>query len=137
MKTCRHLTLAVALAQAAAGATARECWTLGKLTGQSALSSTGFAFNPDRYATPITLCFEDNRRGTVSGDDTPFVQLSPSTLVGASRAGELEQVEVFQLDRAHGRVSFTRSRIGSSSLMSGIPDVIGVYTGTATPLATP
>jgi len=114
-------------------ALAKECWALSGLKGQMAASALKYSFQEDKFSTPMILCF-DGERGSVSGDDTPFMKFGESTLGGWVKNDGLELFEVFQIDRANGKVFFTKSRIGTSSVLPGGTDVISAFVGTATRL---
>ena len=114
-------------------ALANECWALSGLKGQMAASAVQYAFQEDKFSTPMILCF-DGERGSVSGDDTPFMKFGDSTLGGWVKNDGLELFEVFQIDRANGKVFFTKSRIGTSSVLPGGTDIVSAFVGTATRL---
>ena len=82
----------------------------------------------------MILCFNDDDSGSVTGDDTAFVKFGASTLVGIAQNKGIELVETYQLDRAAGKVLFTKSRIGTATVLPSMPDVIGAFVGTATRL---
>jgi len=114
-------------------ASAKECWALSGLKGQMAASAVEYKFEADKFSTPMILCF-DGERGSVSGDDTPFIKFGDSTLSGWVKNDGLELFEVFQIDRVNGKVFFTKSRIGTSSVLPGGTDVVSAFVGTATRL---
>lgn len=114
-------------------ALSKECWALSGLKGQMAASAAEYKFQPDKFSTPMILCF-DGERGSVSGDDTPFMKFGESTLGGWVKNDGLELFEVFQVDRANGKVFFTKTRIGTSSVLPGGTDIVSVFVGTATRL---
>jgi hypothetical protein len=109
---------------------AKECWALSGLKGQMATSAFKYAFQEDKFSNPMFLCFDGNG-GSVSGDNTPFMKFGESTLGGWVKNDGLELFEVFQIDRANGKVFFTKSRIGTSFVFPGVADVIGAFVGTA------
>ena len=98
-----------------------------------AASAVDYKFEADKFSTPMILCF-DGEHGSVSGDDTQFVKFGDSTLGGWVKNDGLELFEVFQIDRTNGKVFFTKSRIGTSSVLPGATDVVSAFVGTATHL---
>lgn len=109
---------------------AKECWALSALKGQMAASALEYRFQADKFSMPMILCF-DGERGSVSGDDTPFMKFGDSTLGGWVKNGDLELFEVYQIDRANGKVFFVKSRIGTAALLPGGTDVVSAFVGTA------
>jgi len=130
----RLIAVAV-LALAAQYASAKECWALTDLKGQIAASSDKYVFQPDNFSNPMVLCFNDETTGTVSGDDTHFVRFGTSTLIGLAANKGVELVEAYQVDRANGKVLFTKSRIGTATVMPGGPDLLGAFVGKAVRLS--
>ena len=126
-----RLIAAAALALVAQHASAKECWALTDLKGQIAVSSDKYVFQPDKFSNPMVLCFNDEKTGTVSGDDTRFVRFGVSTLVGWAENKDIELVEAYQIDRVNGKVLFTKSRIGTASVIPGGPDLVGAFIGKA------
>jgi hypothetical protein len=114
---------------------AKECWALSQWRGQSANSVDNYVFGPDKFLNPMVLCFNDGGTGTVSGDDTKFVQFGTSTLVGLVQNRGLELVETYQIDRVNERALFTKSRIGTATLMPSGPDIAAAFVGKATKLS--
>lgn len=114
-------------------AMAKDCWALSGLRGQIAPSIEGYAFSEDQFSSPMILCFEGDR-GSVSGDDTPFMKFGDSTLAGWVQNDHLELFEVFQIDRENGKVLFTKSRVGTRSVLPGGTDIVGAFVGSATKL---
>ena len=123
------------LALATQCASAKECWALTQLKGQMANSIDKYAFDADKFSNPMVLCFNDEKSGAVSGDDTPFVRFGTSTLVGWVNNGGIELVETYQIDRATGRVLFTKSRIGTATVLPGAPDIVAAFVGSAVKLS--
>ncbi|WP_157719521.1 hypothetical protein [Pseudomonas oryzae] len=112
---------------------AKECWALTDLKGQIAPSTNGYAFQSDGFSNPMVLCFDEDK-GSVSGDDTQLTRFGKSTLAGWGANKDIELFEVYQIDRVNGKVLFTKSRIGTSSLIPGAPDLVGAFVGKATRL---
>ena len=129
------LIVAAVLALAAQQATAKECWALTELRGQIAASPDKYVFQSDKFSNPMVLCFNDEKTGTVSGDDTKFVRFGRSTLVGWAENKGIELVESYQIDRINGRVLFTKSRIGTATVIPGGPDIAGAFVGKAARLS--
>ena len=127
--------VAAVLALVAQGATAKEYWALTELQGQIAASPDKYVFQSDRFSNPMVLCFNDETAGTVSGDDTRFVRFGTSTLVGWAQNKGIELVESYQIDRVNGRVLFTKSRIGTATVIPGGPDIAGAFVGKAVRLS--
>ena len=125
------LIVATVLALAAQHATAKECWALTDFKGQTAASPDKYVFQSDTFSNPMVLCFNDEKTGTVSGDDTKFVRFGKSTLVGWAQNKGIELVESYQIDRPNGRVLFTKSRIGTATVIPGGPDIAGAFVGKA------
>jgi len=90
----------------------------------------GYAFHADTFSNPMILCF-DGTTGSVSGDDTQFTMFGTSPLAGWAQNKGAELFEVYQVDRTTGKVLFTKTRIGSKSLLPGLPDIIGSFVGDA------
>ena len=111
-------------------ADAKECWSLSNMKGQSAVSSEGYAFHADTFSNPMILCF-DGTTSSVSGDDTQFTMFGTSPLAGWAQNKGAELFEGYQVDRTTGKVLFTKTRIGSKSLLPGLPDIIGSFVGDA------
>jgi hypothetical protein len=115
-----------------ASAEDKECWSLTGVKGVAAYSKDNYAFSQDGYSDPMLLCFESSTQtGSVTGDDTRFFMLGPSTLVGYATNRGIELAEVYQIDRERGKVLFTKSRIGTASLLPGMPDIVGAFVGKA------
>jgi len=112
-------------------ASAKECWALTQVKGQMANSIGKYKFEADKFSDPMVLCFNDEKSGTVSGDDTTFVRFGVSTLVGWVKNGEIELVEAYQIDRTLGKVLFTKSRIGTAAVLPGAPDIVAAFVGNA------
>ena len=127
------LLISLALLILSSQALANECWALSGLKGQMAASAVNYEFHQDQFSTPMILCF-DGDRGSVSGDDTHFMKFGDSTLGGWVQNNGLELFEVFQIDRSNGKVFFTKTRIGTSSVLPGGTDVVSAFVGTATRL---
>lgn len=100
------------------------------MKGQAAFSPA-YIFEADAISNPRVLCFGE-KTGHVSGDDTPLFKFGSSTLVGVATNKGIELVEVYQIDRKNGKVSFTKSRIGTTTVITGFPDVVSAFTGNAT-----
>lgn len=120
---------ALVVAQPAAS---KECWALTEMKGQTAFSAT-YTFKADGFSSPMLLCF-DTGTGSVSGDDTQLFRFSNSTLAGLAVNKGIELFEVYQIDRENGKVLFTKSRIGTKTVIPGFPNVVGAFIGTATRL---
>ena len=110
---------------------AKECWALSNLKGHLAASVKDYKFEEDKFSKPMVLCFEEET-GTVSDDDTSFTRFGTSTLIGWVQNKGIELVEVFQIDRTKKRVLFTKTRIGTGTVLPNGPDVIAAFVGDAT-----
>ena len=121
------LVAAIAFSQSAP---AKECWALTNLVGHMAASSADYKFQTDKFSNPMLLCFEETT-GTVSGDDTRFTRFGTSTLAGWAANKGIELFEVYQIDRTKNKVLFTKSRIGTNTLIPGAPDIVGAFVGDA------
>ena len=111
----------------------KECWMLTNVKGRIAPSNSGYQFLDDGFSTPMLLCFDPEKRtGSVSGDDTQFTMLGTSTLSGWVSNRGIELLETFQIDRSNGKVLFTKSRIGTATVLTSMPDVVAAYVGIAT-----
>lgn len=126
----RILTLAFCALAVSQSASAKECWALTEMKGQIAFSVDKYVFQLDKFSNPMVLCFED-KSGSVSGDDTHLMRFGTSTLAGWATNKGIELFEVYQIDRINGKVLFTKSRIGTDTLILGGPDVVGAFVGKA------
>ncbi len=116
-------------------AVAKECWGLTELKGQMAMGHEKYVFHLDGFSKPMVLWFNDEKTGSVSGDDTSLFRFGTSTLIGSVKNNDLELVETYQLDRANGKVLFTKSRIGTEAMIPGSLNVIGAFVGKASKLS--
>ena len=112
-------------------ASAKECWVLTSLEGHLAMSANRYKFVPDKFSSPMVLCFNDDNTGTVTGDDTQLVKFGASTLVGWATNQGIELIETYQIDRVNGKVLFTKSRIGTATVLPNGPDVVSAFVGKA------
>lgn len=133
MATHIALLFSLAFLSFCPSASAKECWTLSGLVGQSAESADSYTFSADKFSTPMILCI-DGERGSVSGEDTPFIKFGDSTIAGWVKNDGMELFEVYQIDRANDKVLFTKSRVGTESVLSGFTDIVGAFVGAATKL---
>lgn len=115
-------------------ASAKECWALTSLQGYIAASTEKYAFVPDKFSNPMVLCFNDDDTGSVTGDDTNLSKFGASTLVGWATNKGIELIETYQIDRVKGKVLFTKSRIGTATVIPNGPDVISAFVGKAEPI---
>lgn len=120
---------AMLIGPAAAGL---ECWALREMKGQIAFSEA-YVFEVDAFSKPMILCF-GAETGSVSGDDTRLLRFGSSTLAGWATNKGMELFEVYQIDRENRRVLFTKSRIGTTTVLPGAPNVVAAFTGNATRL---
>ena len=51
--------------------------------------------------------------------------------MGWAENKDIELVEAYQIDRVNGKVLFTKSRIGTASVIPGGPDLVGAFIGKA------
>ena len=128
-----RLLIALLLTALSHDLAAKECWALSNLKGQTASSSEDYVFGKDNFPNSMVLCFE-NEGGYVSGDDTKFMKFGNSTLSGWAQIKDLELFEVYQIDRAKGKVLFTKTRVGTTSAypLLGLPDLVTAFVGKAT-----
>lgn len=131
MKTL-EVVFAIGALLTGSAAADQECWALTQMKGQMAFSPE-YAFEADAFSKPMVLCF-GRETGSVSGDETRLLKFGRSTLAGWSTNNGTELFEVYQIDRANGKVLFTKSRIGTTTVIPGAPDIVGAFTGTATRL---
>ncbi len=89
----------------------KECWVLTRLEGHMAASTDRYKFVPDKFSTPMVLCFNDDNTGTVTGDDTKFVKFGASTLVGWATNQGIELIETYQIDRVMERFFSQRAEL--------------------------
>ncbi len=128
----RYLRIALFLALAgSAPAFADDCWIVSNLHGYTAADSDAYRFSEDGIGHAILICFTADG-GSVSGTDIPLVKFGNSTLAGYSgnEAG-LEAFEVYQLDRNNEKLLFTRTRIGTRTVTSALPDLMSAFVGDA------
>ena len=111
------------------GAFAKECWALTNLQGYIAASTDKYSFGPDKFSNPMVLCFNDDNTGSVTGDDTQFVKFGTSTLVGWATNKGIELIETYQIDRINGKVLFSKSRIGTATVIPNGPDIVSAFVG--------
>ena len=113
-------------------ATALECWFTVGLKGAGGNSTKAYAFSEDALGQ-FEICFsEDGKTGTVTGNDVPLTQMSPSTLAGFSANGiGLETFVTYQIDRESNHILHTKSRIGTSTASAILPDVVHAFAGKA------
>ena len=130
---CLALIAALLLVNLSHDLSAKECWVLSNMKGQTAMLSEGYVFSEAKFSNPMVLCLDEDT-GYVSGDDTKFTKFGNSTLAGWVQNQGLELFEVFQIDRASNKVFFTKTRIGTVSAFPalGLMDMVGAYVGTAT-----
>ncbi len=125
----RTLALTMFILVISRPALAKECWALTDIKGQVAFSKD-YEFEADKFSKPMVLCFEE-KTGSVSGDDTQFARFGTSTLAGWASNKGIELFVVYQVDRANGKVLFTKTRIGTGTVIPGGPDLVGAFVGKA------
>src|SRR3989344_8465190 len=125
----RTVALAMCVLVISRPAFAKECWALTDMKGQVAFSKE-YAFEADKFSNPMVLCFEE-KTGSVSGDDTQFSRFGTSTLAGWATNKGIELFEVYQIDRVNGKALFTKTRIGTNTVIPGGPDLVGAFVGKA------
>lgn len=130
----RTALLAMCLLAIGRPAFAKECWALTDMKGEMAFSSKEYTFEADRFSTPMVLCFEE-KTGSVSGDDTQLLRFGTSTLAGWATNKGIELLEVYQIDRTNERALFTKTRIGTNTVIPGAPNVVGAFVGKAVKLS--
>lgn len=124
----------VLLAGLSAGQPARDCWAVSNMKGYSALSAEAYKFGPDGLSGSLIVCFTSDG-GVVTGSDIEHVKFGLSTLAGfASNGKGNETFEVYQLDRDRKKLMYTKTRIGTSSMLPGAPDVVSAFVGDAVPV---
>ena len=126
------IVVTIALLVSSPAAVAKECWAITGLKGHMAVSTAKYAFGSDGFSNPMILCFNDDDSGSVTGDDTSFRRMGKSSLVGLALNKGIELLEAYQIDRVTGTVLFTKSRIGTATVIAGAPDVVGAFVGKAT-----
>ena len=110
---------------------AKECWAITDMKGQMAPSTNKYEFEKDKFSNPMVLCFNDDKTGSVTGDDTQFVKFGSSTLIGWATNKGIELAEVYQIDRLNQKALFTKSRIGTQTVVPNGPDVVAAFVGNA------
>ena len=123
---CATLLLIAPLASVA-----NECWTVSNIKGYAAYADRGYKFAKDGLPNTILLCFGE-KDGTVTGTDTRFVKFGASTLAGYGgndRGNKL--FEVYQLDRENKKLLYTKSRIGTKTVVPLFSDVVMSLVGDA------
>lgn len=108
---------------------ALECWAASNIKGYSALADEGYAFSTDGLSNPVIICFGDDG-GTVTGTDVRFVKFGASTLAGYGGNDKGNELfEVYQIDRANGKLLYTKTRIGTKTVAPVLSDVVSSYVG--------
>ncbi len=125
----RSVAIAMCLLFISRPAFSKECWALTDMKGQVALSKE-YTFIADKFSNVMVLCF-DEKTGSVSGDDTQLMRFGASTLAGWATNKGIELFVVYQIDRANGKVFFTKTRIGTGTLIPGAPNIVGAFVGKA------
>lgn len=114
---------------------ATECWGVSNINGYSAYADQGHKFGKDGLPNQIVICFTPTG-GTVSGADLKFVKCGASTLAGfAGNEGGNESFEIYQIDRERRKLLYTKSRIGTKSVMPIFSDAVAAFVGDAKMLA--
>lgn len=126
----------LAVAIAASGQTyASDCWVITNIRGYSAYADQTYKFNPDGLQVPVTLCFTSTG-GTVTGTDIRFVKFGESTLAGFGGNDKGDELfEVYQIDREKKKLLYTKTRIGTKTVMPIFSDVVSAFVGEAQPTA--
>ena len=110
---------------------ANECWAVSNIKGYAAYADSGYKFAEDGLPNTIFLCFGE-KEGTVTDTDARFVKFGASTLVGYAgndRGNEL--IEVYQLDRENKKLLYSKSRIGTKTVVAVFSDVVMSLVGDA------
>ena len=128
----RHLLYSVLVAGVIAlplPSNAQECWTASNIKGYSAFADEGYSFSKDGLSNPVLICFSDDG-GTVTGTDVRFVRFGVSTLAGYGGNDKGNELfEVYQIDRANGKLLYVKTRIGTKSVAPVLSDVVSSYVG--------
>lgn len=111
-----------------------ECWSISNIKGYAAYASQGYKFSADGLPSTIMICFTSDG-GVVTGSDVKFVKFGASTLAGygGNNLGN-ELFEVYQIDREHRKLLYTKSRIGTKTVAPALSDVVYAFVGDAAPL---
>lgn len=110
---------------------AKECWIVSNIKGYSAYSDQNYKFSQDGLPNTLIVCFTPDG-GTVTGTEIRLVKFGKSTLVGYGgndKGNEL--LEVYQLDRVKKKLLYTKSRIGTKTVLPLFSDVVSSYVGDA------
>ena len=110
---------------------ANECWVISNIKGYSAYADQNYKFMQDGIPSNLVICFTSDG-GIVTGTDIKFVKFGSSTLAGYSgneKGNEL--FEVYQLDREKKKLLYTKSRIGTKTIVPMFSDVVSSYVGDA------
>ena len=130
--TFRKLLLALFLTNPLLGS-ADECWVASNIQGYSAVASEDYEFVNDGLPNPLLICF-GSEDGTVSGTDTRLVKFGESTLAGYGGNDEGNELfEVYQIDRANGKLLYVKTRIGTKTINPILSDIVSTFVGDAVP----
>ena len=110
---------------------ANECWAVSNIKGYSAFADKGYDFVKDGLRSTILVCFGPNN-GTVTGSDVQFVKFGESTLAGYGGNNQGNELfEVYQLDRTNKKLLYTKTRIGTKTVVPVFSDVVSSFVGDA------
>jgi len=110
---------------------ANECWSISNIKGYSAFANEGYKFSQDGLRNTLLVCFTASD-GTVTGTDVRFVKFGESTLAGYGGNDQGNELfEVYQLDREKKKLLYTKSRIGTKTVVPGFSDVVSAFVGDA------
>lgn len=110
---------------------ADEIWIVSNIKGYSAYADENYTFAQDGLPNVISINFTEDR-GYVTGTDTNFMKFGQSTLAGYGGNDQgNEMFEVYQIDREKGKLLYTKTRIGTKTIMPIFSDVVCSYIGDA------
>ncbi len=116
---------------AATPALANDCWVVGSFSGHTAASNGGYRFVEDGIDQATLVCFTAEG-GIVTGNDITLVKFGESTLAGYSGNDQgFEVFVVYQLDRVNKKMFYTKTRIGTRTVTSILPDLVSSFVGDA------
>ena len=110
---------------------ANECWAISNIKGYSSYADKGYKFTQDGIPNIQVVCFTSNG-GTVTGTDVRYVKFGKSTLAGYGGNDQGNELfEVYQLDREKKKLLYTKSRIGTKTVVPVFSDVVSAFVGDA------
>ena len=110
---------------------ADEIWIVSNIKGYSAYADENYTFVQDGLPNEIAINFTEDR-GYVTGSNANFMKFGQSTLAGYGGNDQgNEMFEVYQIDREKGKLLYTKTRIGTKTIMPLFSDTVCSYIGDA------